>query len=1326
MPDTANKIRDGISQQMRRKAALMPEYAKIDERSLRDDLEFILKYSNELRYFNENDQVDNDLSKLFSFVPQGNDKEQEQKNILDQIESFIENPDALPEDPARAYQQPHFVLLLSFLKLLEGVRERLNGLTKKHLDFYFKNVLRMQKKKAVPNHVHVLVDLAKNTKEFLLPAGTLLNAGKDSSGKYLVCKTNENVLLNRAQIEKLSATYAKKEINDIENIIGLSLKNNSIKMLILSSGNESNVKEVGEIKNLYNEIMEIKETNMSFSSFKKLINLRNSRQEHAAEEKDMRNNIKMLFSPYDPYSKDIFKGLPDISNIDELYELYQQIGKEHLEKIINSNIGTLDEERKNILLKVISYQDFNSMMNFKIIVDNEWRNIDEILQKASGKHIKYVNSPNFEDKLRDAFPKYDIKKIESLYQNIKEIENSFYVSPYDFSLVVENSDSKETCRILSAVYRRRITSDRCKEIKKLIKSDNRRGILSLVTGEQNAVLEELKRFLTELDFNYLKSVWSSANSAETDKICSILAVAWCNREGLEPVAEEKWQGIYAAEDARTVSISGATQQRWKAFGQIKEKCQRAEFGLAISSPVLLLSQGERTIILDIKFKNNEIKFLDFANDIFCFLISKKHGWMEAKYDKNKQDANKPNEIKLHISSDEEEVSAPEFGMFKNNAWPILKIIFKENLTEDIFNEKYQLIKKLLLSEIGISVDVTGLSDFSIKNDLQTLDSRKPFEPFGSRPVAGSKLYISHSEFSVKKISDITFAITWSNSENLTDDYYHSYKEENEPDKLNRESFMVEIMTDNFNERYRILQCLFDYDIKRNDAILKFSNNNKKNKEFCIELQSPDFQHTVYPLIAAKKAVEIAAGMLNPETKNDYIINPPYTPIASKLTINYTSAVETFWGNESELKLFHIYPFGYAELCHKDDAATETVNEYSFFPQFDNAGELYIGLKHLDPPQHLNMLFQVAEGSADASLPSEAVHWDYLSGNEWENLEKQGRLLHDGTNGLRHSGIIKFSLPAADQPSTILPSDLYWLRARIRKYPNSVCDILDIHTQAVPATLLDASDQPLPSGSIQKLSSPLPAVKAVQQPYPSFGGKSAEQDDWFCIRVSERLRHKQRALTQWDYEHLVLERFPQIYKVKCVRAEDANIAGTIKIVVIPNIRNYLQADPFKPKAPANLLQDIQEYLKNIAPDFASVVVTNPDYEQFSLRMGVRYSQGYDEGYCAKLLNEDINKFLAPWAYAEGADIVIGGSIYANSIINFAERLPYVDYIAQLDFFPERLRNNDDAMISISSTSNAAVLVPEAQHTFDPIPEIGYVEESFTGIGYWMIGLDFIVS
>ena len=226
----------------------------------------------------------------------------------------------------------------------------------------------------------------------------------------------------------------------------------------------------------------------------------------------------------------------------------------------------------------------------------------------------------------------------------------------------------------------------------------------------------------------------------------------------------------------------------------------------------------------------------------------------------------------------------------------------------------------------------------------------------------------------------------------------------------------------------------------------------------------------------------------------YIINQPYTPKIKRLTLGYSALLEIDLTksdfNQQIDRLYHIEPFGYRDL------AGYASRPHPFLPSYENEGELFIGIKALAPPQDLSLLFQLAEGSADPSLEREPVHWSFLDGNNWYSLEK-GQLLSDSTNGLLNSGILKFSL-APVQPSSLLPSDQYWLRATIARNSRSVADIIAIQTQAVSATFEDHGNdpgrlsQPLAAGSISGLAEPQPQVKAIHQPFSSFGGKNPEQ------------------------------------------------------------------------------------------------------------------------------------------------------------------------------------------------------------------------------------------
>jgi len=244
---------------------------------------------------------------------------------------------------------------------------------------------------------------------------------------------------------------------------------------------------------------------------------------------------------------------------------------------------------------------------------------------------------------------------------------------------------------------------------------------------------------------------------------------------------------------------------------------------------------------------------------------------------------------------------------------------------------------------------------------------------------------------------------------------------------------------------------------------------------------------------------------------------------------------------------------------------------------------------------------------------------------------------------------------------------------------------------------------------------------------STGGKPAERPEQLDTRVSERLRHKDRALTAWDHERLVLHAFPQIYKARCMAAP-----GGVDVIVIPDIRALHPSDTFAPRAPANLLAAIQGYLAARAPASARVRVRNARYVSVQIRLGVRFRDGIDEGFAQRRLNDELVRFLSPWAFDEGAEITIGGRIYANSILDFVDRRDYVDYVAEIKLFRSAGGEDYDLVPPVQGEYHVAtdrpdqVLVAARQHYFDVIPDTGFQQVSFTGINYTRLELDFIVG
>jgi hypothetical protein len=275
------------------------------------------------------------------------------------------------------------------------------------------------------------------------------------------------------------------------------------------------------------------------------------------------------------------------------------------------------------------------------------------------------------------------------------------------------------------------------------------------------------------------------------------------------------------------------------------------------------------------------------------------------------------------------------------------------------------------------------------------------------------------------------------------------------------------------------------------------------------------------------------------------------------------------------QFYHVEPFG-----QKTIELNNSLNPANIIAQHLEEGALYLGFDNVDPPQSVSLLIQMIEGSGDASQSqiNSNVSWSYLSGNDWQPIDRL-RISHDSTRNLLNTGVIRFDLSSdIDTAHTIMPDGLFWLKAIIPEKSAGIDRIQNIHAQGIEAIELDASlnDQVIKPDSIAKLFDGSKGISSVNQPYASFGGAPPETEEIFYARVSERLRHKNRGVNIWDYERLVLDEFPELYKVKCLNHTNYKTevaAGHVMIAVIPNLRNKDSKSPFQPKLSMNNRMDI---------------------------------------------------------------------------------------------------------------------------------------------------------
>src|ERR1700754_493283 len=122
--------RDGTKQSERFLPALDTDYVKVDERSIREFLAFSKGYGRQLKYYDAQNQEAGDWSGFIGDFD------------LDHAVAYLDAPEKFFTEQARNFSRPHFALFLVFLKLFDRTRKEMNLFTRRHLDFYYREVLR--------------------------------------------------------------------------------------------------------------------------------------------------------------------------------------------------------------------------------------------------------------------------------------------------------------------------------------------------------------------------------------------------------------------------------------------------------------------------------------------------------------------------------------------------------------------------------------------------------------------------------------------------------------------------------------------------------------------------------------------------------------------------------------------------------------------------------------------------------------------------------------------------------------------------------------------------------------------------------------------------------------------------------------------------------------------------------------------------------------------------------------------------------------------------------------------------------------------------------
>lgn len=1443
--------RDGTSQRGRRSPALDPDSVAIDERGHADLLAFVQAFTAELAFFTAapGDAEARDTATWADFAAR--------KDIsVPDILAFMADPARFSGARARWLGRPHFALLLTFLELLARARDQLNGLTRRHLEYYYRDVLQLRPEPAVPDRVAVVLRLAARAAPVLLPAGTALQAGRDDAGKPRIYVTERDLLVSRARVAALRSVFVHRRVIGLADVrkqsgaSGLEIFEQMLRIALGDPGpgdpvppwngapvDIAAIAALGPIlrfapDHLYLQHHELRammqlvrrraDADPEWAEINRLLGVKKP-----AQPRNFAANFAAVVGNLD-FAQD---GLPQVDNVDELYAFR---GEDPVRAYIDQKLAA------------IGFANFVALMPIKLRIDAEWAEINRILERIGRRRqpqlLAWSLDPqdptafatNFLTALGSAWPDPgpgDAPDIDAYDALLRKLEAHFSMSAERLLRVVEFAEAPplrdapewvELDQLLEDAHREKVRAARRARLAaarvgksgvaaldatialaladphaepgtppEVLPWPDARAALARHLGRgQIDLLEHYRRQLTEPAAARLFS-W-----VDVDRVLE-LAQRFIEAKP-EPVARlVEWRNLHVLDDATTAQ-DDPTSPRWKTFGRLPpdpdpDAPPPISLGWALRSPLLALAQGTRTLTLTLALaavdrpsflrglglpadEQSAVKLRDALADALVVSVPGVKGWVDLTLTRARlasgvvkddyytligaprvPDEDRP-ALQLELLADATLgpiVAAP------GDPAPTLRVALRQRWDEDGAEWITTLtpFEPLVPTAVHLRVDVAGLTDLRLQQEDRELDPRKPIQPFGSRPAVGSRLHLWHPELAGPRLESLRLDITWMGLPPSLKAHYHNY-----PDRTGAASFTARVLLVDRDRELELADAALFHDdnkfatapdhaivladvpaaVHTADASVDYDRRSElapvrdirvAERHLVLELSPTDFGHGIYPSLAAEQAralaIKLSLGEVTAEQAGDFAVELPYTPTIKRIAATYRTslvldlALDPAAGSDGPDRLLHVHPFG---------VAAQDPAERRLFPRYDDAGELYIGLADADPPQQLALLLQLAEGTSDPDREPAAIAWSALDGDRWRPLGEG--LLLDSTSGLINSGIVELTLPRT-APSTRLPGDLAWLRASVAHDPESVCDAVAVRAQAVFLRFDDRDnapshyDAPLPIKSVTRLVKPDARIAGVEQPYTSAGGRPPERPEQFYTRVSERLRHRQRALTPWDHERLVLHAFPQIYKVKCLRA-DGVTAGRVDLVVIPDIREQLPSDAFAPRAPASLLHDIQVYLAAHAPAAAQLRVRNAHYVAVKVYLAVSFAAGQDERHARARLAEDLRRFLSPWAYDEGAELTIGGKIYASSIIDFVDRRDYVDYVADL-----QLARSDDGHTfrrvtptpedyHVATDRPDQVLVTAREHEITAVTELDYQQSLSTGINYTRIELDFLVG
>ncbi|TDB57285.1 hypothetical protein [Photorhabdus khanii] len=197
----------GLTELENKLAAIVPDTDfKLDERSTLDILNWLKEYAEKIPF----DQDKNKFWDSFYFI---------QENNPEKLADIYQNA-----NKAKGFLPAHQAFILAFLKLLETTKVLFNTFPARHRDLYYRELLGLKPREAQADSVALGITLNTDNAEYLIPKGTLFDAGQDIAGNPLQYASDTDLLANQGKLTDLR--WYRKDNDGWQSATPLNLSDN--------------------------------------------------------------------------------------------------------------------------------------------------------------------------------------------------------------------------------------------------------------------------------------------------------------------------------------------------------------------------------------------------------------------------------------------------------------------------------------------------------------------------------------------------------------------------------------------------------------------------------------------------------------------------------------------------------------------------------------------------------------------------------------------------------------------------------------------------------------------------------------------------------------------------------------------------------------------------------------------------------------------------------------------------------------------------------------------------------------------------------------------